>query len=42
VSEDAFSQLIVGKTASWKIAGGAYATTVALGTAAGIIARFVF
>ncbi len=34
-----FSLLIVGKTASWKIAGAAYATTVALGTAAGLIAR---
>lgn len=33
-----FSLLIVGKTASWKIAGAAYATTVALGTVAGLIA----
>ncbi len=36
-----FSLLIVGKTASWKIAGAAYATTVALGTAAGLIARLL-
>ena len=36
-----FSLSIVGKTASWKIAGAAYATTVALGTAAGLIARLL-
>lgn len=36
-----FSLLIVGKTASWKIAGAAYATTVALGTAAGLIATLL-
>jgi uncharacterized membrane protein YraQ (UPF0718 family) len=36
-----FSLLIVGKTASWKIAGAAYATTVVLGTAAGLITRFL-
>jgi uncharacterized membrane protein YraQ (UPF0718 family) len=34
-----FSLSIVGKTASWKIAAEAYATTVAVGTAAGLIAR---
>jgi uncharacterized membrane protein YraQ (UPF0718 family) len=37
-----FSLLIVGKTASWKIAGATYATTVALGTAAGLITRLLF
>jgi uncharacterized membrane protein YraQ (UPF0718 family) len=37
-----FSLSIVGKTASWKIAGAAYATTVVLGTAAGILTRFLF
>jgi uncharacterized membrane protein YraQ (UPF0718 family) len=36
-----FSLSIVGKTASWKIAGAAYATTVALGTAAGLITRLL-
>jgi uncharacterized membrane protein YraQ (UPF0718 family) len=36
-----FSLLIVGRTASWKIAGAAYATTVALGSAAGVIARIL-
>jgi hypothetical protein len=34
--------LIVGKTASWKIAGAAYATTVALGTAAGLVTKLLF
>jgi hypothetical protein len=33
---------IVGKTASWKIAGAAYANTVALGTAAGLITKLLF
>jgi uncharacterized membrane protein YraQ (UPF0718 family) len=37
-----FSLSIVGKTASWKIAGAAYATTVALGTAAGLITKLLF
>jgi uncharacterized membrane protein YraQ (UPF0718 family) len=37
-----FSLSIVGKTASWKIAGAAYATTVALGTLAGLITKFAF
>jgi hypothetical protein len=37
-----FSLSIVGKSASWKIAGAAYVTTVALGTAAGVITRFLF
>lgn len=37
-----FSLLIVGKTASWKIAGSAYATTVALGTAAGLLTKLLF
>ena len=37
-----FSLSIVGKTASWKIAGAAYATTVALGTGAGLITRLLF
>jgi uncharacterized membrane protein YraQ (UPF0718 family) len=37
-----FSLSIVGKTASWKIAGAAYATTVALGTAAGLISGLLF
>jgi uncharacterized membrane protein YraQ (UPF0718 family) len=36
-----FSLLIVGRTASWKIAGAAYATTVALGSAAGVLARIL-
>jgi uncharacterized membrane protein YraQ (UPF0718 family) len=36
-----FSLSIVGKTASWKIAGAAYATTVALGTAAGIVTKIL-
>jgi uncharacterized membrane protein YraQ (UPF0718 family) len=34
-----FSLSIVGKTASWKIAGAAYATTVVLGTVAGLVAQ---
>jgi uncharacterized membrane protein YraQ (UPF0718 family) len=34
-----FSLLIVGKTASWRIAGWAFATTVVLGTAAGLITK---
>jgi uncharacterized membrane protein YraQ (UPF0718 family) len=37
-----FSLSIVCKSASWKIAGAAYVTTVALGTAAGVITRFLF
>jgi uncharacterized membrane protein YraQ (UPF0718 family) len=37
-----FSLSIVGKTASWRIAGAAFATTVALGTAAGMIAKLLF
>src|SRR5580698_75677 len=37
-----FSLSIVGKTASWSIAVAAFATTVALGTAAGMIARLLF
>jgi hypothetical protein len=35
-----FSLSIVGKTASWRIAGAAYATTVVLGTAAGLLTQF--
>src|ERR1700742_984735 len=34
-----FLLLIVGKTASWRIAGWAFATTVVLGTAAGLITK---
>jgi hypothetical protein len=34
-----FSLSVVGKTISWKIAGGAYATVVGLGTLAGILTR---
>jgi uncharacterized membrane protein YraQ (UPF0718 family) len=37
-----FSLSIVGKTASWKIAGAAYATTVALGIAAGVATKLFF
>ena len=37
-----FSLSIVGKTASWKIAGAAYATTVALGAAAGFVTKLLF
>jgi uncharacterized membrane protein YraQ (UPF0718 family) len=37
-----FSLSIVGKTVSWRIAGAAYATTVALGTGAGLITRVLF
>jgi hypothetical protein len=36
-----FSLSVVGKTISWKIAGGAYATVAALGTIAGFLARFL-
>jgi uncharacterized membrane protein YraQ (UPF0718 family) len=34
-----FSLSVLGKTISWKIAGGAYATVVALGTLAGVLTR---
>jgi uncharacterized membrane protein YraQ (UPF0718 family) len=37
-----FSLSIVGKTASWRIAWAAYATTVALGTGAGLLTKFLF
>ena len=36
-----FSLALVGKTISWKVAGAAYATVVALGTLAGILTRAV-
>jgi uncharacterized membrane protein YraQ (UPF0718 family) len=35
-----FSLSVVGKTISWRIAGAAYATVVALGTAAGLLVRY--
>src|SRR5271154_2715839 len=34
-----FSLSIIGKTISWKVAGAAYATVVALGTVAGLLTR---
>lgn len=34
-----FSLSVIGKTISWKVAAGAYATVAALGTAAGLLAR---
>ena len=37
-----FSLSIVGKTASWRIAWAAYATTVALGVGAGLLTKFLF
>jgi uncharacterized membrane protein YraQ (UPF0718 family) len=37
-----FSLSIVGKTASWRIAGLAYATTVVLGVVAGLVTQFLF
>jgi hypothetical protein len=34
-----FSLSVVGKTISWKVAAGAYASVVALGTLAGILTK---
>jgi hypothetical protein len=36
-----FSLAVVGKTISWRIAAAAYASVVLLGTAAGILTRFL-
>jgi hypothetical protein len=36
-----FSLAVVGKTISWKVAAGAYASVVALGTLAGILTKFL-
>ena len=36
-----FSLSVVGKTISWKVAGAAYATVVALGTVAGLLTRYL-
>lgn len=36
-----FSLSVIGKTISWKVAAGAYATVAALGMAAGLIARTI-
>jgi hypothetical protein len=34
-----FSLAVVGKTISWKVAAAAYASVVALGTLAGVLAK---
>jgi len=34
-----FSLSVVGQTISWKVAAGAYASVVALGTLAGVLAK---
>jgi uncharacterized membrane protein YraQ (UPF0718 family) len=36
-----FSVFVVGKTISWRVAGAAYATVVALGTVAGLLTRYL-
>ena len=36
-----YSASVIGKTLSWRIAAAAYTTAVALGTAAGLLTRFL-